>query len=44
MNLSNSFYLCLDIGTYGVRGFAHHIRNAKIVQSATHFVKNTKTI
>lgn len=44
MNLSNSFYLCLDIGTYGVRGFAHHIRNAKIVQSATNFVKNTNTI
>jgi len=44
MNLSNSYYLCLDIGTYGVRGFAHHIRNAKIVRSATHFVKNQNTI
>ena len=44
MNLFNSYFLCLDIGTYGVRGFAHHVRNAKIVQSATHFVKNTNTI
>ena len=44
MNLYNSYFLCLDIGTYGVRGFAHHVRNAKIVQSATHFVKNTNTI
>jgi len=44
MNLSNSSFLCLDIGTYGVRGLAHQIRNAKIVNSATHFVKNTNTI
>lgn len=44
MNLSNSSFLCLDIGTYGVRGFAHQVRNAKIVHSATHFVKNTNTI
>ena len=44
MNLSNSYFLCLDIGTYGVRSFAHHVRNAKIVQSATHFVKNSNTI
>lgn len=44
MNLVNSSFLCLDIGTYGVRGFAHCVRNAKIIQSATHFVKNTNTI
>lgn len=44
MNLNNSYFLCLDIGTYGVRGFAHHVRNAKIIQSATHFVKNPNTI
>ena len=44
MNLYNSSFLCLDIGTYGVRGFAHDIRNARIVNSATHFVKNTNTI
>ncbi len=44
MNLYNSSFLCLDIGTYGVRGFAHTVRNAKIVRSATHFIKNTNTI
>ena len=44
MRLANSSFLCLDIGTYGVRGFAHCIRDAKIVQSAMHFVKNTNTI
>ena len=44
MNLANSSFLCLDIGTYGVRGFAHCIRDAKIVLSAMHFVKNTNTI
>ena len=44
MNLTNSSFLCLDIGTYGVRGFAHRVKSAKITQSATHFVKNTNTI
>ena len=44
MNLTNSSFLCLDIGTYGVRGFAHRVKSARITQSATHFVKNTNTI
>ena len=44
MKLSNSSFLCLDIGTYGVRGFAHCIKDAKIVHSAMHFVKNTNTL
>lgn len=44
MKLSNSSFLCLDIGTYGVRGFAHCIRDAKIVHSAMRFVKNANTI
>ena len=44
MRLANSSFLCLDIGTYGVRGLAHNIRDAKIVQSAMHSVKNTNTI
>ena len=44
MKLSNSSFLCLDIGTYGVRGLAHCIRDAKIVNSSTHFVKNTNTL
>ena len=44
MKLSNSSFLCLDIGTYGVRGFAHCIRNAKIVHSALRFIKNNNTL
>ena len=44
MRLANSSFLCLDIGTYGVRGLAHCVRDAKIVQSEMHFVKNTNTI
>ena len=44
MNLWNSSFLCLDIGTYGVRGFAHRVNDAKITQSATHFVKNKNTL
>ena len=44
MKLSNSSFLCLDIGTYGVRGFAHCIKDAKIVNSAIHFVKNPNTL
>ena len=44
MRLSNSSFLCLDIGTYGVRGLAHCVRDARIVQSAMHFVKNPNTI
>lgn len=44
MKLSNSSFLCLDIGTYGVRGFAHCIRDARIIRSAMHFVKNPNTL
>ena len=44
MKLSNSSFLCLDIGTYGVRGFAHCVRDAKIIRSAMHFVKNSNTL
>ena len=44
MKLSNSSFLCLDIGTYGVRGLAHVIKDAKIVRSAVHFVKSTDTL
>jgi len=44
MNLFKSSFLCLDIGTYSVRGVAHCIRDAKIIQSATYSVKNDNTI
>ena len=44
MKLSAASFLCLDIGTYGVRGLAHSIKNAKIVRSAMYFVKNENTL
>ena len=44
MKLSDSSFLCLDIGTYGVRGFAHCIRDARIIRSAMRFVKNPNTL
>ena len=34
MNLLDSSFLCLDIGTYGVRGLARRIRGARIYKSA----------
>ena len=34
MNLFDSSFLCLDIGTCGVRGIAHRVRSAKIDKSA----------
>ena len=34
MNLFDSSFLCLDIGTYGVRGIAHRVRSARIDRSA----------
>ncbi len=34
MNLFDSAFLCLDIGSTGVRGMAHRVRGAKIVKSA----------
>ena len=34
MNLFDSSFLCLDIGTYCVRGLAHRVRGANIDRSA----------
>ena len=34
MNLFDSSFLCLDIGTCGVRGIAHRVRSARIDKSA----------
>ncbi|MFQ6729877.1 MAG: ribulose-phosphate 3-epimerase [Alphaproteobacteria bacterium] len=34
MNLIDSAFLCLDIGTHGVRGMAHRVRNANLDKSA----------
>lgn len=44
MNLIDSCFLCLDIGTSGVRGMAHRIRSAKIEKSATFSVDSFDTI
>lgn len=43
MNLFDSTFLCLDIGTYGVRGLAHRIRNARMDQSAFFTVDSPDT-
>ncbi|MBR4507574.1 MAG: ribulose-phosphate 3-epimerase [Alphaproteobacteria bacterium] len=40
MNLFDSCFLCLDIGTSCVRGIAHRVCSAKIVQSATAMCDN----
>lgn len=40
MNLSDSCFLCLDIGTSCTRGVAHKIRAGKIVKSATAICDN----
>lgn len=44
MNLFDSSFLCLDIGTYGVRGIAHHIHGAQIDRSAFFTCDSTDTI
>ena len=40
MNLFDSCFLCLDIGTSCVRGIAHRVRSGKITQSATAMHEN----
>lgn len=44
MNLFDSAFLCLDIGTYGVRGIAHRVRSARIDQSAFFSVDSYDTV
>jgi ribulose-phosphate 3-epimerase len=43
MNLFDSSFLCLDIGTYGVRGIAHRVRGANIDRSAFFTCDNYNT-
>ncbi len=43
MNLFDSSFLCLDIGTCGVRGLAHRIRGANIDRSAFFTIDSTDT-
>lgn len=44
MNVLDSSFLCLDIGTTAVRGIAHRVRAARIVRSAIHSVDSTDTV
>lgn len=44
MNLFDSSFLCLDVGTYGVRGIAHRVRNANIDKSAFFTVDSSDTV
>jgi cell division ATPase FtsA len=44
MNLMSSSFLCLDIGTYGVRGIAHHISSGRINRSAFFTMDSPDTI
>ncbi len=44
MNLLDSSFLCLDIGTHGVRGIVHRIRSASIEKSAYFGVDSSDTI
>lgn len=44
MNMIDSAFLCLDIGTCGVRGIAHRIRNATIESSKYYSVDDFDTV
>jgi len=43
MNLFDSSFLCLDIGTSGVRGIAHRVKSGRIDKSAVFSIDNTDT-
>lgn len=44
MNLFDSSFLCLDIGTSGVRGIAHRVRSGHIDKSAVYTVDSFDTV
>lgn len=44
MNMLDSSFLCLDIGSCGVRGMAYRIRNAEIDKSAYYSVDDFDTV
>lgn len=44
MNLYESSFLCLDIGTSGVRGIAHRVRSGRIDHSAIYTVDSFDTV
>ncbi len=44
MNLLDSHFLCLDIGSGAVRGIAHHVRGGKIAESESFTVESYDTV
>lgn len=44
MNLFDSSFLCLDIGTSAVRGMAHRVRDGRIEKSAIYSVSSFDTV
>ena len=44
MNLTDSAFLCLDIGSSAVHGVAHRVRNARIVKSAMFVSESFDTV
>ena len=44
MNLFDSSFLCLDIGSSSVKAVAHRIRSGRITNSAFHIVESTDTV
>ncbi len=44
MNLSDSSFLCLDIGTSGVRGIAHRVRGGKLAKSVAYSIDSFDTV
>ncbi len=44
MNLSDSSFLCLDIGTSGVRGIAHRVRSGHLAKSSMYEVDSFDTV
>jgi ribulose-phosphate 3-epimerase len=44
MNLLDSCFLCLDVGTHGVRGLAHRVCSANIEKQAFFAIENNNTV
>ena len=44
MNMMDSCFLCLDVGTSGVRGIAHHVKSGQLAKSAVFSVDSFDTI
>ncbi len=44
MNMLDSCFLCLDVGTSGVQGIAHHVKSGRIAKSAVFSVDSFDTI